>query len=191
MTSITSIRVASWLLVGAAMIALVQALWIPAKAQAAQLLLHRAWASTLQDGRTHKPWPWADHAPVARLKVLSHQIDQIVLAGDSGAVLAFGPGQNQGARTLPGSPRVIAGHRDTHFRFLKDLAVGEELLIQSPQALERYRVASKQIVDAQSAAIDGQALGQALVLVTCYPFDALQRGGNQRMVVFADPIKPV
>ena len=44
-----------------------QAAWIPAKAALAQVLLERAFARTLTEGRSARPWPWADTEPVARL----------------------------------------------------------------------------------------------------------------------------
>ena len=47
-----------------------------------QVLLERAWTRTLADGGAHRPWAWADTAPVARLTAPAHGIGQIVLAGD-------------------------------------------------------------------------------------------------------------
>ena len=191
MKTVKAIQFVSWVVVAAALEVLAQAMWIPAKASVAQVLLHAAWTSTVESGKPHKPWPWADHVPVARLRVPSHQVDQIVLGGDSGAVLAFGPGESQSAKGLQGGARVIAGHRDTHFRFLKHLMVGQELILQNPHSAQHYRVTEKRVVDARTTSLDAQALGGALVLVTCYPFDAVQSGGSQRLVVFADRVDSV
>jgi sortase A len=156
------------------------------KAEVGQVLLSRAWAKTLEDGKDHKPWPWADHWPVARLISEEHNIDQIVLAGDTGSVLAFAPGMNLQA-AKPGQPGVvlISGHRDTHFRFLKDVTPGSELTLQTQGGVNRYAIEETRIVDSKTTRID-PTLGEGhLVLVTCYPFDTLESGGALRFVVLA------
>ena len=76
-----------------------QGLYIHAKAMLAQELLEYAWKQTQQGESRATPWPWADTWPVARLSVPSQNISLIVLAGDSGRTLAFGPGHNFGAST--------------------------------------------------------------------------------------------
>ena len=106
-------------------------LWIPAKAWLAQLLIARAWEESIATGKAATPWPWADTAPVARLTVPRLGIDQIVLAHATGRTLAFGPGHLDGS-PAPGEPglSIISGHRDTSFRFLANLAAGDEIRIQ-------------------------------------------------------------
>ena len=59
-------------------------LWIPAKALAAQLLLERAFAASLADGRPVKAWPWADTWPVARIEAPRLGRRVIALEGGSG-----------------------------------------------------------------------------------------------------------
>src|SRR4029078_417855 len=65
--------------------------YIYAKAQLAQVLLHRAW-DRRATGSAVKPWPWADTHPIARLIIPARAADILVLAGASGRTLAFGPG---------------------------------------------------------------------------------------------------
>ena len=115
-----------WLLLVLALYFLGSAFYIPAKAMLAQQLLQQAWAETLHThGQVSKPWPWADTWPVARLIVPAHHIDQIVLEGDMGNSLAFAPGQSLQSFTDKVSGAImISGHRDTHFHFLKDIALG-------------------------------------------------------------------
>jgi sortase A len=163
---------------------LVDAFWLYGKAQIGQILLSRAWAKTLEDGKDHKPWPWADHWPVARLISEEHKIDQIVLAGDSGSVLAFAPGMNlQAAKTGETGTVIISGHRDTHFRFLKDLKPGAELILQTRDGIHRYRIEETKVVDSRNTTIDAMLGNEQLILVTCYPFDTLEIGGPMRYVV--------
>jgi sortase A len=162
-------------------------LWIPIKAEIAQLLLARAWAQTLDGARHVKPWPWADTWPVARLHGRSLDHDLYVLADDSGRSLAFGPGL-VASTSAPGiaETSVIAGHRDTHFRFLRDLKLGDALELETADGDRRvYRMTSFDIVDAQAGLfLKGDA--PALTLVTCYPFDAIIPGGPLRYVVTAE-----
>ena len=162
------------------------ALWLAGKAKLAQTLLSKAWYATLDDGRQHKPWPWADHWPVARLKVPDLAVDQIVLAGESGPVLAFAPGQNmQADRPGDGGTVVISGHRDTHFRFLKDLRPGMVINVQTRKGSIRYQVRDTAIVDSKISKIPVSRDFEQLVLVTCYPFDSLLAGGSLRYLVWA------
>ncbi|MGB2131323.1 MAG: class GN sortase [Marinobacterium sp.] len=165
-----------------------QALWIPAKAQVAQWLLADAWERSVQSGEAVKPWPWADHWPVARLHMDEMDIDQIVLAGDTGSVLAFGPGENMQAKALEFGARIISGHRDTHFAFLRDVAVGQTLSLADGRAQTRYRIESIQVVDSAKVRLRPESYPDGLMLVTCYPFDALRAGGTQRLVVMASPV---
>lgn len=164
-----------------------QGVWIYAKARLAQHLLQRAWARTRAGDRVVKPWPWADTWPVARLRAVAHGVDLIVLSGASGRTLAFGPGHAHGT-ALPGDAgtAVVAGHRDTHFAFLRRLRPGEALVVEVPgRAPAVFRVRETAVVDARTAAI-GRDDTAVLVLLTCYPFDAIRPGGTLRYVVTAE-----
>lgn len=76
--------------------------YMQAKAHFAQYLIEQAWAKTLIDGQSHKPWSWADTYPVAKLSIEQAKRPNhfdgpasndslYVLAGASGRNLAFGP----------------------------------------------------------------------------------------------------
>ena len=161
--------------------------WIYMKAQLAQVLLQRAWASTLTGEPSVKPWPWADTWPVARLTVPSKDLDLIVLNGAYGRTLAFGPGYLESSAP-PGSigTTILTGHRDTHFRFLQRLKEGDELLLTTNNHPPyHYRVSSTTVVDARTASIQQDTQQSQLALVTCYPFDAISPGGPLRYVVMA------
>lgn len=163
--------------------------WIYAKALLAQHMLQRAWARTLAGEREVRPWPWADTWPVARLRVPVHGIDLIVLDGVSGRTLAFGPG-HAGGSARPGAPgtAIVSGHRDTHFRFLQRVTPGEEIVVETPgRPAVRFHVREATVVDARTAVIGSAGDGTvALVLLTCYPFDAVNPGGPLRYVVAAE-----
>ena len=168
-------------------LALGQGAYIPAKAWFAQELMQRAWVRSGDGEARATPWPWADTWPVARLTARSGEVDLIVLAGGSGRTLAFGPG-HLSASALPGKPgnTVIAGHRDTHFRFLKDLAFGELLKIESSDGVKHlYKVVATDVVDSRTGSLRLDTDVTSLSLVTCYPFDARAAGGPMRFVVTA------
>lgn len=168
---------------------LVDGLWLAGKAKLAQILLSQAWARTLEDGQEHKPWPWADHWPAARLVSKAHGIDQIILAGDHGAVLAFAPGMNMQAAQPGGAGTIIvSGHRDTHFGFMQDLKQGAEVAIETRERTFRYRVHKTQIVDSRTTTINPDSSNDQLLLITCYPFDTLEAGGPLRYLAFASAI---
>ena len=182
-------RLLPLLLAAGAMLFLVQAGWIHAKAMLAQVLLERAWTASLDDGQPHKPWPWADTWPVARLRAPHLQREQVVLAGDDGRALAFGPGWAQ-ASAAPGNAgtTVISGHRDTHFAWLAQLQAGDEVELQAGNGTRRYQVTGTRVADARHERIAVDADDDALLLVTCWPFDAVVPGGPLRYVVSARPL---
>ncbi|MCB1846972.1 MAG: class GN sortase [Halieaceae bacterium] len=164
---------------------------IKAKAWLAPVLIETAWAQTLaRGGEPVKPWSWADTWPVARLQAPAQEVELLVLAGDSGNALAFGPGHATASATLGAAGlAVIGGHRDTHFAFLRDLPVGALLQLELPDGRWRsYTVESSRVVDASRELLPAGLAEEVLLLVTCYPFDALQSNGPLRYVVRAIPI---
>ena len=158
--------------------------WIPVKAELAQILLALAWQESLDLGRPVRPWPWADIRPVARLRVPRLGRDMIVLSGQSGAALAFGPGMHeQGAGPGGQGTCILAGHRDTSFRFLRRLRRGDLVLLDDGRGRRwRYRVESTTVRRAEDLWFS-RGPGAGLALVTCYPFDALRPGTRHRFVV--------
>ena len=169
------------------------AAWIKAKANLAQLLIGSAWEKTLvSKGAVAKPWPWADTWPVARLEVPRHKVDLYVLAGAAGNSLAFGPGY-EAASAGPGQAgvTVIGGHRDTHFEFLQAMKANTLLSLQLPSGERKaYQVSAMRVVDTRREPyLQMRGDSNELLLVTCYPFDALTPGGPLRYVVTARPVK--
>lgn len=161
--------------------------YIHAKAAVAQVLLQRSFDHQARTGETMRPWPWADTVPVARLSVPGHAIERIVLEGDNGRALAFGPGWSP-ASAAPGShgATIVSGHRDTHFSFLQTLADGDEVQLQTPDGtFARYRIAERFVADSRTQRIAPAADADELWLVTCWPFNATVPGGPLRFVARA------
>jgi sortase A len=163
-----------------------QAVYIHAKALLAQILLERAFALTLASGEDVKPWSWADTWPVARVSVPRLGKSAIVLAGASGQALAFGPGQVERTPQAgePGTA-VYSAHRDTHFAFLGEVAIGDEIIVTRRDGYDlRFRVIGTAVVHWDASGIDPAAAGRQLALVTCWPLNA-KIAGPLRYVVHA------
>ena len=172
------------LLALAGLVLLGQGVYIHAKALLAQALLERAFTETIAGGRDVKPWPWADTWPVARIEIKRLHAGTIVLAGSSGQALAFGPGHveltpDAGERGVA----VYSAHRDTHFRFLKDVVIGDEIAVTRRDGKKfRYRVDATSVVRFDKSGIDPLADAYELVLSTCWPFDALTPGPERYLL---------
>lgn len=182
-------------LLGLALLLLALGLWqlggaaaIHGKAWLAQRLLDRAWAATLAGQEDVKPWPWADTWPVARLQAPDLDVDLYVLAGASGRNLAFGPVEVPGTERL--DHRILSGHRDTHFSFLRHFAEGSHLRLQDRSgAWQDFAVRGQEVIDVRRPVFVRRGADRALVsLVTCYPFEAVTPGGPLRYVVTAEAV---
>jgi sortase A len=164
-----------------------QGAYIPAKAWVAQELMQRAWRRLENGIKKPPPWPWADTHPVARMAAQGGDVELIVLEGGSGRTLAFAPG-HLSASVLPGETgnSIIAGHRDTHFRFLQHLDKGDSIMFEMADGRRHlYWVTSIDVVDSRRGSIVLDTDDAMLSLVTCYPFDAAAAGGPMRYVVSA------
>ena len=164
--------------------------WIHAKALLAQHLIAHAWAGSHEGGTAHRPWPGADLRPIARMTLRGRGVTLFVLDAASPRTLAFGPG-HVGGTAPPGSwgNTVIVGHRDTHFAFLKNVALDDEIDIEGRRGTPaRYRVRELAIVDQGESRVLDAADASQLTLITCYPFDAVQPGTRLRYVVIADRV---
>jgi sortase A len=180
--------VAATLLSIAGLSHLAVAAYIPSKAILAQFLLRQAWAKSQFIDADVRPWPWADTHPVARLRLDRLGVDMIVLAGVNDRTMAFGPAYLETSATpVMAGHSILTGHRDTHFAFLAQVAVGDRLVIKGRDKIERiYRVVRTHVADARTDHIKLAESRDRVTLITCFPFNALKSGGPLRWVVTAD-----
>lgn len=173
-----------------------RAMYLHAKAELASALIHRAWNKTVVDGLPHRPWPWADTYPVARLRIPRLGYDEVVLEGATPRTLAFGPARLFSGAGLgePGNVE-LAGHRTSWFRPLEGLEAKDEIQVQwfdarKHELRERsYTVDDIVIVTPEEVPSLTVPSGDALTLITCYPFGRSPRS-PQRFVVLASPAGP-
>jgi len=162
--------------------------YLEIKAEVAQWLLEEAWDDAVNGFSHAKPWPWADTWALARISFPGHRREFIVLEGASGRSLAFAPAHLM-ASVKPGDNgvSVIGGHRDTHFKILKDVARGDEVWVEYPDTtLLVFRVTDIQVIDVTESRIQLERDVPVLALVSCYPFIGKGGNSNRRYVVVAE-----
>ena len=165
-----------------------QAVKIDIKAKVAQILLNHSWIISLEKGNAVKPWKSFDGSPILKLEIPEHNINQIVLSNTSGQSLAFGPGFHQ-ETYLPhlNKTTAISSHRDSHGNFIKNLVVGDEIQLQDLYKEWHYYIVNDFfIINVHDQNQITNTKG--LLLITCYPFNAITSGTPLRYIVSARKI---
>lgn len=123
---------------------------------------------------------------VARMVFDRVEREVYVLSDENPANLKKGP---VWLRVTSGFPvrgnTVIAGHRDTHFRFLKDVRVGDKFTVEDGVSQTLYRIDRIQIVSPRDRSLLAPVREKVMTLVTCYPFNAVGPA-KKRMIVRAE-----
>jgi sortase A len=109
---------------------------------------------------------------IGRLEIPRIGLSVIVAEGDDERTLKVAVGH------LPDTPlpwqegnAALAGHRDTFFRPLGRIRVGDDIRLATPRGHFRYRVVRHTVVDPDDLWVLDASSGAALTLITCYPFD--------------------
>ncbi len=131
--------------------------------------------------------PWDSSAPISRRRLLPPVlnegdfvgrlgiprigIDAVVLQGTEARTLRLGIGHLTGSAFPAAAGNVVlAAHRDTFFRPLRQIKRGDRIRFSSIRGSGVYRVEWARIVrpgDTQVLRSDGRRM---LTLITCYPF---------------------
>jgi sortase A len=124
-------------------------------------------------GKPAVPRDWRLHEgdTLAKLTIPRLDTELYVIEGDDKADLRRGPGHLPGT-ALPGADGncIIAGHRDTHFRVLKDIKPGDDIVLETVRGKYLYRVRTTRVVSATNTASLQPTDDAVLNLITCYPF---------------------
>ena len=124
-------------------------------------------------------------APLAVLRIERLNIEVPVLPGTDDVTLNRGVGWIEGT-AKPGSNGnfAVAGHRDGFFRSLKDIELGDSIVIETVDRVHTYVTDDLTVVDPSDVSVLEPREAPTVTLVTCYPFFFV---GNapQRFIVHA------
>ena len=125
-------------------------------------------------------------ALIGSLKVHRVELSAVVVEGDDDSTLKVAVGH------LPDTPlpwqdgnSALAGHRDTFFRELQGVRIGDRLSMMTPYGDFEYRVREMLVVDPADLRVLSPTEEPMLTLVTCYPFSYIGRA-PKRFVVRAN-----
>lgn len=115
-------------------------------------------------------------APIGTVEIPRVGLFAAVAEGDDDGTLRVAVGHLPDT-PLPwqGSNAAFAGHRDVRFRALKDLAIGDEILLSTIRGRFVYRVERTRVVDPSDLSVLGPTSQPTLTLITCYPFSYVGR----------------
>jgi sortase A len=129
-------------------------------------------------------------APQAVLRIPSVKLVVPVFEGTRELNLNRGAGRIEGTARIGEAGNVgIAAHRDGFFRALKDVRVGDTLLLERVTATRTYRVVSTTIVDPSEVSVLAPTTTESVTLVTCYPFYYVG-SAPRRFIVRAQRVTP-
>lgn len=109
--------------------------------------------------------------PLGVLFIDDLNIQVPVYNGTDEHILERGAGRIKGMAKISGNGKLgISAHRDSFFRGLKDIEMGDEILLQSPHGVEKYAVSDIKIIPKDDTSVLAPVDHRELMLVTCYPF---------------------
>jgi sortase A len=122
--------------------------------------------------RNESPDPLVEGGVLGEIQVPRLHLKAIVVQGDSHTILRRAVGHIP-ETALPGEPGnvALAGHRDTFFRPLRNIRLGDSITLQTPTGAFQYLVESTEVVPATAVEILNATPGHTLTLITCFPFD--------------------
>lgn len=160
-----------------------------------------------KQGRVHQPQPAPAALPLlpqgsvlGRLSIERLNISAIVREGVDAATLSRAVGHVP-STSLAGQLGncSIAAHRDTLFRALRNIRIGDLVQFQAPAATYTYRVIATQIVRPSDVSVlraDGgprlleqisERPSRLLTMITCYPFNYVG-SAPERFIVQAEAV---
>lgn len=142
---------------------------LPALLASEPASVSQEWVGSPTDG-----WlatPGSDSLPIVLLSVARIGLEVPVFGDTSERNLNRGAGWVEGtAAPDDGGNMAIAAHRDGYFRALKDVVVGDDLVLESMQQKTIYRVTEISIVEPSDTSSLFPTETATVTLVTCYPF---------------------
>ena len=129
-------------------------------------------------------------APLGQIELSTIGLSAMILEGTDYWTLQRSVGHIP-ETALPGEAGnvVLAGHRDTFFRSLRKIQVGDLIRIKTPDGDFQYRVESTAVVPPSDIHVLDASGGHSLTLITCFPFNFVGSAPN-RFVVRAREVGP-
>jgi sortase A len=120
---------------------------------------------------------------IGRIEIPDLKISAIVRQGVDDGTLSRAVGHVP-QTALPGQTGNvgIAAHRDTHFRNLKGVKVGDTLRMVTPEGTYEYAVESMKIVRPKDVYVLDPTPDPVMTLVTCYPFNYIGNAPKRYIV---------
>jgi LPXTG-site transpeptidase (sortase) family protein len=129
--------------------------------------------------------------PLGLLIINDLNIEVPIYNGTEEHILDRGAGRIKGMAKMDENGNLgISAHRDSFFRGLKDIELGDVVLVQSAHGVEKYAVSDINIVPKDDVSVLAPVDRKTLTLVTCYPFYHVG-AAPQRFIVTALPVPDV
>jgi sortase A len=108
---------------------------------------------------------------LGRIEIRKIDLAVMILEGTDNRALRHAVGHIP-ETALPGQPGNvgIAGHRDTFFRGLRNIAMNDEITLTTLNGSFRYVVDFSEVVEPDDTEVLDPSSDATLTLVTCYPF---------------------
>ena len=134
----------------------------------------------------------AEYPPPLGLLIINDlNIEVPIYNGTEEHILDRGAGRIKGMAKMNEDGNLgISAHRDSFFRGLKDIELGDVVLVQSAYGVEKYAVSDINIVPKADVSVLAPVEQKTLTLVTCYPFYHVG-AAPQRFIVTALPVPDV
>lgn len=117
------------------------------------------------------------------------EADLPIIEGTHEDELERGVGHYRGtAYPLQNEQIVLSGHRDTVFRQMGELEIGDQLILQMEYGDFTYEITKTKIVDADDRTIIVPHGEEVLTLTTCYPFNFVGYA-PERYIIYAYPVE--
>jgi len=136
-----------------------------------------------QAGLLSEPHILAEGDVIGEIQVPRLGLNAIVVQGDSPANLRRAVG-HLSKSALPGEwgNVALAGHRDTFFRTLRDIRLGDEIKFKTRERSFEYLVESIEVVAPTDIRVLKSSTGHDLTLLTCFPFHYVGPAPNRFVV---------
>jgi sortase A len=124
-----------------------------------------------------------DGASIGEIQIPRLGLRVMIVQGESEPILQHGVGHLSDT-ALPGEVGnvVLAGHRDTFFRPLSGVRVGDSIALRTWDGEFEYVVESMSVVAPSAIEVLEPTGGRTLTLITCYPFSYIGAAPNRFIV---------